>query len=230
MCFYINLTFIVIQTELLFQFFKVLIVSEPYGVALVIGAWNYPMVLALNPFAGAIAAGNAAILKPSELSPKSAALLEELIPKYLDPDCYHVVNGGVPETTELLKQRFDYIFYTGGCQVARIIHQAANKFLTPTTLELGGKNPVYIDRTANIDIAAARILFGRMANSGQTCVAPEYVLCSKDIEQQFITSCKKIIKKWYRDDPKNCSDFGRIINERHFQRIVKLLHGKHIFI
>lgn len=184
------------------------------------------MVLTLNPFAGAIAAGNAAILKPSEFSPKCAALLEELVPKYLNQECYHIFIGGIPETTELLKQRFDYIFYTGGCQVARIIHQAANKFLTPTTLELGGKNPVYIDRTVNIEITAARILFGRMMNAGQTCVAPDYVLCSKKLEHKLVTACRNIMKNWYGDDLKNSHDFGRIINEKHFQRIVKLIHGK----
>lgn len=204
-----------------------LIIPEPYGVALVIGAWNYPMELTINPFAGAIAAGNAVILKPSEYSPNCAALLEELIPKYLDQNCYHIFNGGIPETTELLRQRFDYIFYTGGCQVARIIHQAANKFLTPTTLELGGKNPVYIDRTVDIDIVAARIMFGRMINAGQTCVAPDYVLCSKEIECELITACRNIIKKWYGTDLKNSHGLGRIINERHFQRILKLIHGKH---
>lgn len=194
------------------------------------GAWNYPLALTLDPLSGAIAAGNTAILKPSELTPKCAAILEELFPKYLDQDCFHVFNGGVPETTELLKQRFDYIFYTGGCQVGKIVHQAASKYLTPTTLELGGKSPTFIDKSADINLAAARILFGKMANSGQTCVAPDYIICSKDIQQEIITSCTNIMKKWYRDDIKTSSDFGRIINERHFQRIIKLLNGKYVLI
>lgn len=185
-------------------------------------------MLSLNPVVGAMAAGNTAILKPSEYSPKCASLFEDLFPKYLDQNCYQIFNGGAPETTEILKQRFDYIFYTGGCQVGKIIHQAASKYLTPTTLELGGKNPVYIDKSAKIEIAAARIMFGRLINSGQTCVAPDYVLCSKDIQQELITACWNVIKKWYRNDAKKSPDYGRILNERHFQRIMNLLQGKNI--
>ncbi|KAG5879220.1 hypothetical protein JTB14_026718 [Gonioctena quinquepunctata] len=163
----------------------VIIQPEPYGVALIIGAWNYPVQLCLCPLSGAIAAGNCVILKPSEIASHSAKLLAELIPKYLDPKCYYVVNGGIPETTELLEQRFDYIFYTGNCSVGKIIHRAASKYLTPVTLELGGKSPVYIDSTADIELSAARILFGRLANAGQSCIAPDYILCTKEIERKF---------------------------------------------
>lgn len=207
--------------------FQVFIFPEPYGVALVIGAWNYPINLTLNPLAGAMSAGNAVILKPSELAPKCAILLENLFPQYLDTSCYQIFNGGVNETTEILEQRFDYIFYTGGTQVGQIIHKAANKYLTPTTLELGGKSPVYIDKSANIDLTAARIMFGKMVNAGQSCIAPDYVLCSKEIQQELILSCKQIIKKWFGSDAKQSPNYGRIINERHFQRIAKLIHGKH---
>lgn len=194
---------------------------------MIIGAWNYPIALTLTPLIGAIAAGNTAILKPSEIAPKSAAVLENLFSKYMDPNCYQIFTGGVSETTDLLNQRFDYIFYTGGCQVGKIIHQAANKYLTPTTLELGGKSPVYIDKTADLAMAAARIMFGKMVNSGQSCIAPDYVLCSKDIQDDFISAYKKVIKDWYKGDPRQSSDYGRIINERQFQRIIKLLDSEY---
>lgn len=179
--------------------------------------------------ADAIAAGNTVILKPSDLAPRSAALLENLIPKYLDPSCYHVFNGGIPETTEILEQRFDYIFFTGGTQIGKIIHKAANKYLTPTTLELGGKSPVYIDKSADIDIAAARIMFGKTINAGQSCIAPDYVLCTKEIQERLVASCKNILKNWFGSDARQSPDFGKIINERHFQRVVTLLQGKHVF-
>lgn len=214
---------ILVFLQLLFQ---VLIIPEPYGVALIIGAWNYPVSLLLDPFVGALAAGNTAVLKPSEHAPTVAKLLEELIPTYLDPNCYHVVNGRAQETTELLEQKFDYIFYTGSCRVGKIVHQAASKNLTPVTLELGGKSPVYVDSTVDIDIAARRILFGKMINAGQSCIAPDYILCNKAIEEKFIESSKKILKNWLGDDPKKSPDFGRIIHDQSFQRIVALLESK----
>nr|QYV43142.1 FALDH2 [Colaphellus bowringi] len=216
--------------SLTFAMDTVLIQPEPYGVALIIGAWNYPIQLCLAPFLGAIAAGNTVILKPSEIAPHTANLLAELIPKYLDPKCYQVVKGGIPETTKLLEERFDYIFYTGSCAVGKIIHQAASKNLTPITLELGGKSPVYIDSTADLDLTAARIMFGRLANAGQSCIAPDYVLCTKEIEAKFIEACKRCIKKWYGDNIKANVDYGRIVNRHHFQRIVKLLEGAKIAV
>ncbi|XP_049964641.1 aldehyde dehydrogenase, dimeric NADP-preferring-like isoform X2 [Schistocerca serialis cubense] len=199
----------------------VLIFKEPYGVVLIIGAWNYPLQLSLLPMAGAIAAGNCVVLKPSEVAVRSSELIAELLPKYLDQECYHVVQGGVPETTELLKERFDYIFYTGSTQVGKIVRAAANEHLTPTTLELGGKSPVYIDSTVNMDIAAKRILWGKCINAGQTCIAPDYVLCSKEVERNFIAKAKEILKEWYGDNPKDSPDLCRIISDRQFQR----LHG-----
>ncbi len=140
---------------------------EPYGVALIMGSWNYPVSLLLSPVCGAIAAGNCVVMKPSELAPTVAQVVEELVPKYFDRDCIKVYNGGIPETTELLKERFDYIFYTGSTNVGRIIHKAANKYLTPCTLELGGKSPVYVDDNADLSITAKRILWGKATNVGQ---------------------------------------------------------------
>ncbi|KAJ8929821.1 hypothetical protein NQ314_017419 [Rhamnusium bicolor] len=209
---------------------QVFIYPEPYGVVLIIGPWNYPFMILISPLIGAIAAGNCVILKPSEIAPNTAQLVEKLVPKYLDTNCYHVINGGVPETTQLLEQRFDYIFYTGNSNVGKIVHKAASNYLTPVTLELGGKSPVYLDETADIDLAAARILWGKCINAGQSCIAPDYVLCSKEIERKFIEASKKKIREWFGENVKESSDFGRIINENHFQRIVKLLEGTQIAV
>jgi aldehyde dehydrogenase (NAD+) len=151
------------------------IVRDPLGVVLIIAPWNYPVQLLLSPLVGAIAAGNCAVLKPSEITPHTSAVLAKLIPKYLDPDCITLVEGAVPETTALLAQRFDHIFYTGNGAVARVVLEAAAKHLTPVTLELGGKSPCIIDRNANIEVAARRIAWGKFLNAGQTCVAPDYI-------------------------------------------------------
>lgn len=209
---------------------RLYIFSEPYGVVLVIGAWNYPLQLTLLPVAGAIAAGNCVIIKPSELAPATAKFMAETIPKYLDSDCYHVVLGGVPETTELLKERFDYIFFTGSASVGKIIHTAAAKHLTPTTLELGGKSPVYVDNSVNIEVAAKRILWGKCVNSGQTCVAPDYILCTKDVQNKFVATAARILKEWYGENPQESPDLCRIVTDRHFARLVKFLENVKIAV
>lgn len=193
------------------------IYKDPYGVVLVMGAWNYPLQLTLLPVAAAIAAGNCVIIKPSDVSKASAKFIAETIPKYLDQECYHVVLGGVPETTELLKQRFDYIFYTGSTRVGQIVHAAANKHLTPVTLELGGKSPCYLDHTCDIGIATRRILWGKLINVGQTCIAPDYLLCTKEVEAKFIAEAKKVLLEWYGEDAKASPDLCRIVNQAHFQ-------------
>ncbi|XP_063385753.1 aldehyde dehydrogenase, dimeric NADP-preferring isoform X1 [Cydia fagiglandana] len=202
---------------------EVVIYNDPYGVALVIGAWNYPLQLLLLPMAGAIAAGNTVIVKPSELSVACANFVVETLPKYLDNDAVQVVEGGPAETTELLKQRFDYIFYTGGTNVGKIVHAAAAKFLTPVTLELGGKSPVYIDSTADLEVTTKRILWGKFINSGQTCIAPDYILCSKEIQDKFVAEAKKVLKEWYGEDPQKSPDLCRIVNSRHFSRLQALV-------
>lgn len=209
---------------------EVFINFEPLGVVLVIGAWNYPLVVCLQPVVGAIAAGNAVVIKPSEVSEHTAKLLEKIIPRYLDKDLYPVVNGGVPETTELLAERFDHIFYTGNTAVGKIIMSAAAKYLTPVTLELGGKSPCYIDKDCDIDIAARRITWGKFMNCGQTCIAPDYILCEKSIQGNLLEKIKETLKEYYGENPKESPDYERIINKRHFKRILSLLEGQKVAI
>ena len=158
---------------------KAQIVQEPFGVVLVIGPWNYPVQLTLAPLIGAIAAGNSAVVKPSEVAPHTSAVLARIVPEFLDPECIAIVEGGVPETTALLAERFDHIFYTGNGRVGRVVMEAAAKHLTPVTLELGGKSPVIVDADADLDVAARRIAFGKFLNAGQTCIAPDYVLVAR---------------------------------------------------
>ncbi|XP_053683370.1 aldehyde dehydrogenase, dimeric NADP-preferring-like [Sabethes cyaneus] len=208
----------------------VFIFKDPYGVVMVIGAWNYPLQLSLAPVAAAIAAGNCVLIKPSELAPASSKFIANTIPKYLDQDCYRVVEGGAKETAELLKQKFDYIFYTGSGRVGKIVHQACSENLTPCTLELGGKSPCYIDSSADIAISTRRILWGKFINAGQTCIAPDYILCSKDVQERFLKEAKSVLKEWYGDNPKLSPDLCRIINQQHFQRLSGLLKGAKIAI
>lgn len=208
----------------------VLIYNDPYGVVLIIGSWNYPLQLGLLPASGAIAAGNCVIFKPSEGAAASSQLIAKLIPKYLDQECFHVVLGGVPETTELLKERFDYIFYTGSTNVGKIIRAAANEHLTPVTLELGGKSPVYIDNTVNMEITARRIMWGKCANAGQTCIAPDYILCSKDVQNDFVEKARAALKEFYGENAKNSPDLCRIISDRHYQRLVAFLNNGKIAV
>lgn len=196
---------------------------EPYGVALIMGAWNYPIQLTIGPMVGALAAGNCVILKPSEISLKTAEFLEKYIPKYLDKECVHVVNGGVPETTELLKERFDYIFYTGSPQVAKVIYEAAAKHLTPVTLELGGKSPAFVDDTSDLSCVARRLVWGKFTNAGQTCIAPDYLLCTPNIRDELVDLCAKTIKKFYGENPKASDSYGRIVSQRHFSRVKALI-------
>ncbi|XP_074660079.1 aldehyde dehydrogenase, dimeric NADP-preferring-like isoform X2 [Tubulanus polymorphus] len=199
--------------------------SEPYGVALVLGAWNYPLMLTICPLIGVIAAGNCAVVKPSEISAKTAALVEELLPKYLDEECVKVVNGGIPETTDLLKERFDYIFYTGSTAVGRIVMAAAAKYLTPVTLELGGKSPAFVDENCDLAAMGKRLLWGKMANTGQTCISPDYILCKKDLQDKVVEAITNAYKEFYGEDHKESDDIARIVNDRHFQRVKKFVDG-----
>ena len=204
---------------------KAQIVREPLGVVLIIGPWNYPVQLVLAPLVAAIAAGNAAVIKPSELAPACSRLLSRLVPEYLDPECVVVDEGGVPETTALLAERWDHIFYTGNGTVGRVVMEAAAKHLTPVTLELGGKSPAIVDRHANIDVAAKRIAWGKFVNTGQTCVAPDYVLVDRDVEQPLLEALTATVRSFYGDDPSTSADYGRIINDRHFDRLRGLLES-----
>uniref|UniRef100_A0A3Q3XFV5 Aldehyde dehydrogenase domain-containing protein n=1 Tax=Mola mola TaxID=94237 RepID=A0A3Q3XFV5_MOLML len=172
---------------------EVYIHPEPLGVVLIIGAWNYPWAVTLLPLVGAIAAGNAAVVKPSELSESSALLLHALLPRYLDKDLYPVVTGGVTETQELLRLRFDHIFYTGSSTVGKQVMEAAAHHLTPVTLELGGKSPCYIDKNCDIRVACRRITWGKFANCGQTCIAPDYILCDPCIQGRVVECIRQTL-------------------------------------
>ncbi|AYG04504.1 aldehyde dehydrogenase family protein [Gryllotalpicola protaetiae] len=198
-------------------------VLEPLGVVAIIAPWNYPVQLTLAPAIGAFAAGNAVVLKPSELSPATSRVLAELVPRYLDPAAVAVIEGGVPETTELLAQKLDHIFYTGNGTVGRIVLEAAAKNLTPVTLELGGKSPTYVDDSVDLDAAAARIVWGRFLNAGQTCIAPDYVLATSTVQAKLGPLIAKWIERYFGADPKKSGDYGRIINDRQFERLAGLL-------
>ena len=199
------------------------IVRDPLGVVLIIAPWNYPVQLLLSPLVGAIAAGNCAVLKPSEITPHTSAVLARLVPEYLDPDCITLVEGGIAETTELLSQRFDHIFYTGNGTVGRVVLEAAAKHLTPVTLELGGKSPCIIARDANVEVAARRIAWGKFLNAGQTCVAPDYILVHPDREQELVEKLKEAITSFYGDDPQKTEDYARIVSPNHHRRLASLL-------
>ncbi|XP_030894312.1 aldehyde dehydrogenase, dimeric NADP-preferring [Leptonychotes weddellii] len=202
--------------------------SEPLGVVLIIGTWSYPFTITIQPVVGAIAAGNAVVIKPSELSENMANLLATMIPQYLDRDLYPVIDGGVPETTEVLKERFDHILYTGNTAVGKIIMMAAAKHLTPVTLGLVGKNPCYVDKDCDLDIACRRIAWGKFMNSGQTCAAPDYILCDPSIQNQIVEKLKKSLKEFYGEDAKKSRDYGRIVNSQHFQRVMGLMEGQKV--
>src|ERR1700693_3362921 len=180
---------------------------DPLGVGLIIGTWNYPVMLTLSPLVAAISAGNCAVIKPSEVSPATGEVIARYLPEYLDHKAFSVVLGAVPETTALLEQPWDHIFFTGGTTVAKIVMTAAAKNLTPIVLELGGKNPTIVHSSANLRVAARRIAFGRWFNSGQTCTAPDYVLVFKDVATEFLKHLKEALIEFYGDDPKKSPDY-----------------------
>jgi aldehyde dehydrogenase (NAD+) len=203
------------------------IIREPLGVSLIIGAWNYPVHLTLAPLIGSIAAGGCAVVKPSEVAAHTSKILAELIPRYLDQQCIQVVEGGVPETTDLLEQQWDKIFYTGNGNVGRIVMAAAARHLTPVTLELGGKSPTIVDADVDLKVAARRIIWCKFTNAGQTCVAPDHVLVHSDQHDALVNAMRRTIHEFYGSDPKQSADYGRIINHRHFDRLVGLLGSGH---
>jgi aldehyde dehydrogenase (NAD+) len=199
------------------------VVREPLGVVLIISPWNYPVQLLLSPLVGAIAAGNCAVLKPSEVTPHTSAALARIVPQYMDPEAIALFEGGVEETTALLAQRWDHIFYTGNGSVGRVVMEAAAKHLTPVTLELGGKSPCIVDDDVDMDVTARRIAWGKWVNAGQTCVAPDYVLVKRDREEELVEKLAESARKFYGDDPKQSENFARIVNERHAGRVAKLI-------
>ena len=198
---------------------------EPLGTVCIIAPWNYPVQLLFAPLVPALAAGNTAVLKPSEVTPSVSALIEELVPRYFNASTVAVVTGAVDETTALLEQRFDHIFYTGNGKVGRVVMRAAAEHLTPVTLELGGKSPAIVAADANIEVSAKRLAWAKFLNAGQTCVAPDYVLVDASVEDQFVTALADAVTTFYGADPRQSNDYARIVNERHHDRLMKLLEA-----
>ncbi len=209
---------------------KSYIIAEPLGTTLVIGAWNYPYQLSLSPMVAAIAAGNTVIVKPSEISLNSSHAMAKIINDNFEPQYLHVVEGGVEETTDLLKQKFDKIFYTGSTSVGKIIMKAAAANLCPVVLELGGKSPCIVLKDASMKIAAKRIVWAKFLNGGQTCVAPDYILLEKGAKPKFVAELKKQIVAVVGEHPEDSESFVRIINPRHFQRLVNLIDKEKVII
>ena len=204
------------------------IYKEPYGKVLIIAPWNYPYQLALCPLIAAVAAGNQVVVKPSELTPNTSSIVAKIISETFDENHVKCVEGGVEITQELLAQRWDYIFFTGSVAVGKIVAKAAAENLTPVTLELGGKNPCIIDATANLKLAAKRIVWGKFLNAGQTCIAPDYLLVSNKIKSAFIELIKKEIIDAYGENPETSPDFPRIINQKNWNRLTEMLKGESI--
>ncbi|SOE08605.1 aldehyde dehydrogenase (NAD+) [Hoeflea halophila] len=206
------------------------IVHEPLGVVLIMAPWNYPFNLTLTPLIGAIAAGNCAVLKPSEVSANTSALLARLISAYLESDAFAVFEGGPEISTELLEQRFDHIFFTGSEGIGRIVMSAAARHLTPVTLELGGKSPCIITADSDLELAARRVAWGKFLNAGQTCIAPDYVMIDETVADAFVGQMRKAITSFFGADPKQSPDYSRLINERHFDRVQGLISGGDVAI
>ncbi|NXR32344.1 AL3B1 dehydrogenase, partial [Zosterops hypoxanthus] len=212
-----------VDKNLVMQLDSAFIRKDPYGVVLIIAPWNYPIHLCLVPLIGAIAAGNCAIIKPSEISKNTERLVAETLSCYLDTDCFAVVTGGVPETTSLLENKFDYIFFTGTPTVGRIVMTAAAKHLTPVTLELGGKNPCYVSDICDVTNVARRVAWGRFFNAGQTCIAPDYLLCTIEMQEKLMPALREAIMEFFGPNPRESPDFGRIVSDKQFRRLRALL-------
>ena len=202
----------------------------PYGNTLIMSPWNYPFLLTLDPLADAIAAGNTAIIKPSAYSPATSEIVKKIIEECFAPEYVAVVTGGRSENTALLDQKFDFIFFTGSQAVGKEVLRRAAEHLTPSVLELGGKSPCIVDASANINLAAKRIVFGKYLNCGQTCVAPDYILCDSSVKDAFVKAVVAEIKKQYGDDPLKNKDYGKIINEKHFTRLCGLIDRGKVII
>lgn len=199
---------------------------SPYGCVLIMSPWNYPFLLTMDPLADAIAAGNTVVLKPSAYVPHTAKAMTKLIEECFPPGFVTVINGGRAENTSLLEMKFDYIFFTGGKTVGREVMRHAAEHLTPITLELGGKSPCIVDNTANIPLAAKRIVFGKFLNCGQTCVAPDYIYCDEAVKSELLQELKKQIRHQYGEEPLKNEKYGKIINQKHFERICGLMDQK----
>jgi acyl-CoA reductase-like NAD-dependent aldehyde dehydrogenase len=206
------------------------IYPEPLGVVLIIAPWNYPFQLMISPLTGAIAAGNCAVLKPSEIAANTSRVITDIIQKTFDPAYIAVVEGGVETSQQLLEEKFDHIFFTGSTAIGRIVMQAAAQHLTPVTLELGGKSPCIVDSDVDLKHAAKRITWGKYLNAGQTCIAPDYLLVDRRIKSDLLTEIQKCVEEFYGDDPSESPDYGRIISRKHFERLEPLLKDGEIVI
>lgn len=206
------------------------IYAEPLGVVLIISPWNYPFQLAISPLIGAIAAGNCVIVKPSEIAPHTSRLLAEIVEKNFDSAYITVAEGGVETSQQLLEEKFDRIFFTGGTQIGKIIMAAAAKHLTPVTLELGGKSPCIVEADVQLELAAKRIVWGKFINAGQTCIAPDYLLVNRQIKPDLLAAIQRSIKEFYGDDPAQSPDYARIISDKHYQRLTQLLDRDKIVV
>ena len=198
-------------------------VSQPYGVVLIMSPWNYPFMLTLSPLVGALAAGNCCTVKPSAYSPATSAVIRDILADCFPPELAAVVEGGRAENQALLDQSFDYIFFTGGVAVGREVMTKAARHLTPVTLELGGKSPCVVDATAKLDLAAKRLVFGKLLNCGQTCVAPDYLLIDRRVKDAFLTHVKKWIAAMYGEDARETPAYVRMVNRKHFDRVMGLI-------
>ena len=204
--------------------------SEPYGVVLIMSPWNYPFMLCMEPLIGALAAGNCCVLKPSNYSPNVSKVIKAMIEEVFPQKYVAVVEGGRKENQNLLEQKFDYIFFTGGIKVGKLVMTKAAEHLTPVTLELGGKSPCIVEKTANLKLAAKRLVFGKFLNAGQTCVAPDYLLVQKEVKKEFLQYVLYWIKKMYGNDGEYGQDYPKIINEKHFERICHLIEGEEVLV
>lgn len=200
----------------------------PYGVVLIMSPWNYPLMLSLDPLVDAIAAGNTVVVKPSAYSPTTSKLLKKIIGQFFPEEYIAVVEGGREENTYLLDKKFDYIFFTGSKAVGQLVLEKAARYLTPVTLELGGKSPCIIDSSAKLELAARRIVFGKFLNCGQTCVAPDYILCHSSVKERFVECVKAEIQKQYGSDYQNNPLYGKMISKRHFERVCGLIDSKKV--
>lgn len=209
---------------------KSFISPEPYGVVLVMAPWNYPFQLCMEPLIGALATGNTVILKPSAYAKATSAVLAKLLQDCFDERYVAVVEGGRKENTELLNQRFDYIFFTGGVTVGKIVMEKASRFLTPVTLELGGKSPCIVDESANLKLAARRIAFGKFLNAGQTCVAPDYVFVQASVQKEFLAYLQQALQQFFGKDALRDPQYPSIINEKHYQRLIQLMQSGDVCI
>lgn len=206
------------------------ILYEPFGTVLIMSPWNYPVNLTLAPLVGAIAAGNCAAVKPSNYSPATSAVLDKLISDNFPAEYISVITGGREENTSLLEQRFDYIFFTGGTTVGKLVMQAAAKYVTPVTLELGGKSPCIVEESANLKIAARRIVFGKYLNAGQTCVAPDYLLLQNSVKDKFVAEIKTAVNEAFPTETYKDMHLPHIVNEKHFERLMNLMKGEKIIL